>query len=406
MQPLPSRISSLHALRGFAALVVVLYHWPLLLKEEITHRAFVTADQPFNALLWPCYGHGFRAVDLFFSLSGFIFFWLYGEKVARGEINAREFFIRRFSRLYPLHFATLWIVMVIKGFLRWRYTDNAMCNVNDNLPHFLLQLVFASNWYGEGRWTGWTFNVPIWSVSVECLLYAMFFVICSLRLQKIGLLLLALALGGSLVGSTGFALVGRGMASFFLGGACFLILCWMQKKRITVRPLAATACLLALWGGAVALMYYYPPYKAYRSAFGDRLLLGGHDVVGAVLLFLSGKLFEMIVFPATILLLALIEGTKEGFCNRFSLLGDLSYSLYLLHFPLLLVFYLATKLPGVDGSLFYSPVVFLAYPALLFPLAWASYHYLEAPMQNRLRQFFHAGAATAAPKASPNPMAG
>ncbi|MEI7957573.1 MAG: acyltransferase [Verrucomicrobiota bacterium] len=392
MQTLPSRISSLHALRGFAALVVVIYHWPLLLKEQITNRAFLPADQPFNSLLWPCYAHGFRAVELFFALSGFIFFWLYGEKVAGGAIQAREFFVRRFSRLYPLHFATLWFVLGIKGFLRWNYADNSMCNVNDNLPHFLLQLVFASNWYGESQWTGWTFNVPIWSVSVECLLYAMFFVICALRLQKMWVLL-ALAFGGCLLGSTGLDLVGRGMISFFLGGCAFHVLCFLQEKRIVIRPALAAGCLVGVWVLAILIMTYFPPYPFYRSVFGDRLLLRGHDVVGAVLLFVSGKLFELIVFPASILLLAIIEKTKEGFCEWFSFLGDLSYSLYLLHFPLLLVFYTVTKVTGIDGGLFYSPVAFLGYLAILFPLSWASYHYWESPMQTRLRKFFHAGAA-------------
>ena len=44
------------------------------------------------------YKHGSLAVELFFCISGFIFFWLYSEKIAQHKMSALRF---------------LWIVSVV-----------------------------------------------------------------------------------------------------------------------------------------------------------------------------------------------------------------------------------------------------------------------------------------------------
>jgi peptidoglycan/LPS O-acetylase OafA/YrhL len=157
---------SLDVLRGVAALGVVVYHWP--------HFFFVgTKDGhvdinllPLSFILKPLYLEGWRAVDLFFCLSGFIFYWLYSKKIVSGATSLKEFFVLRFSRLYPLHFVTL-LVAAAGQFLMLRYFGSFFVYPNNDLYHFLLQLVFASNWGFE---RGNSFNGPVWSVSVEVFL--------------------------------------------------------------------------------------------------------------------------------------------------------------------------------------------------------------------------------------------
>ena len=74
--------------------------------------AFDRTEQPLYRLLWPFYEHGMYAVPLFFVLSGFVFFHLYAEAVRTGGVVAYEFFVLRLSRLYPLHVATLLLVLI------------------------------------------------------------------------------------------------------------------------------------------------------------------------------------------------------------------------------------------------------------------------------------------------------
>ena len=45
--------------------------------------------QPFFWLLKPLYIQGWAAVDLFFALSGFVFFWLYSENIAERRVTPK-----------------------------------------------------------------------------------------------------------------------------------------------------------------------------------------------------------------------------------------------------------------------------------------------------------------------------
>jgi peptidoglycan/LPS O-acetylase OafA/YrhL len=96
-----SRIASLDALRGLAALGVVVYHY---------HMLAPVGARPLEAGLSWLYGYGELAVPLFYMLSGYIFFAAYAEPLGQRRIGGRDFFWLRASRLYPLHLLTLVVV--------------------------------------------------------------------------------------------------------------------------------------------------------------------------------------------------------------------------------------------------------------------------------------------------------
>src|SRR5260370_33698391 len=108
---IPRHLYLLDALRGIAALSVVLSHWDVyflpLNREGIR---FIVERAPFFDQLSFFYEHSGNAVSSFFCLSGSVFFWLYEKKVVEGKTSFVEFSVLRFSRLYPLHFATLILV--------------------------------------------------------------------------------------------------------------------------------------------------------------------------------------------------------------------------------------------------------------------------------------------------------
>ena len=60
------------------------------------------------------YEKGYFAVQMFWMISGYIFFWKYSSAIAKNEISFKKFAIWRFSRLYPLHFVTLTLVAIMQ----------------------------------------------------------------------------------------------------------------------------------------------------------------------------------------------------------------------------------------------------------------------------------------------------
>lgn len=190
---IPKHLHSLDALRGLAALTVVLWHWQhfFFYTIDIKAKNFDPSFQPFYFLFKPFYLDAWRAVDLFFCLSGFIFFWLYAEKIKQRKTSLKEFFILRLSRLYPLHIATFLFVAIAQQFMVQRYGSILVYPHNDFF-HFNLHLFFASHWGFE---QGDSFNGPAWSVSVEILLYAIFFLICRLNLLRWWHLIIYITIG-------------------------------------------------------------------------------------------------------------------------------------------------------------------------------------------------------------------
>lgn len=110
--PTNLRYRVLDVLRAFASLSVVVWHYQHFYFDPTMNRVNIEAqEQPFFWALGLFYRRGALAVDLFFVLSGFIFFTMYSKRIAEKAIGGSEFAALRFSRLYPLHFITLVLVL-------------------------------------------------------------------------------------------------------------------------------------------------------------------------------------------------------------------------------------------------------------------------------------------------------
>ena len=81
----------------------------------------------------------------------------------------------------------------------------------------MLNVFFVSAWGFE---KGFSFNSPVWSVSVEVLLYAMFFVFCRAFNRNLIALLLAIFVAHLFHGLND-AIAG-GVKNFFVGGFVFI----------------------------------------------------------------------------------------------------------------------------------------------------------------------------------------
>lgn len=375
----PSRFFSLDALRGVAALSVVFWHWQHFFVGHSLDIAWREAV-PFHDLLSVLYQKGWLAVDLFFSLSGFVFFWLYSESVAKGTITGRHFALLRFSRLYPLHIATLLFVAAGQQIYSGLIGRYFVYSYND-VWHLFLNLLFISSW---GLERGYSFNGPIWSVSVEILLYALFFIFCRLMPIRLSLLLIVSFLG-FLVLQPIYSPIGRGVGSFYLGGCVYVV--YRRVLSIDgwinyVSPLSGIALLswlLTIWLFKAGFGPHWLPVSSlpflWRFDAEFRLVLN----------LLIDHWSQIVLFPLTILALALVESQRGELGKRLAFLGDASYAIYLLHFPLQLVVATFVVWLKFDREIFVSPWFMIAFFITLIALSLASHRFFELPIQKLLR---------------------
>lgn len=355
------RLTSLDALRGIAALAVVVWHWQHFFAISGAWMPGWSREmQPFYTVLKPLYLEGWAAVDLFFVLSGFVFFWLYGDAVRERAMGAGRFAWLRFSRLYPLHLVTLLAVAAMQIWFT-RLHGGPFVYIENDLRRFVLHLFFVQSWSLEIRQN---FNGPSWSVSLEVLLYILFFAACRFGLRARGAALIALASVPLYWVSIDLA---RAPVGFFMGGAT--VWAW-QALRDRAVPMLGRAILGAAIAGWAVL--YVALYRGWFDSGDDNIA------------FLA--VFDFGLAPLTVLALALREQVRPA-AGWLGALGDISYATYLLQFPLQLALaILATRL-ALTPQFFMQDWVMLAFFAVLIALGFASYHLFERPMQHRLRRF-------------------
>jgi len=363
---IPKRLYLLDGLRGIAALSVVLFHWcHFYLPYNREGIQYIGEQQPFFDQLSFIYLDGGGAVNLFFCLSGFVFFWLYEKQITDGAMSFIEFSLLRFSRLYPLHFATLLLVAYGQA-VHVSLTKTVFVYGFNDAYHFLLNLVFASAW---GFDQVPSFNGPVWSVSIEVLLYGIFFVVCRRGMTRV-VVLFALSFGVGGVVSKFSLPLGNGLACFFVGGLAFRAYAVLVEKKFNNQALI------------VALILAFMAWLLTILGAGDKpqFETGKYDFVP--------RLFPIyVLYPLTLIATALAE-TRWKFGKRFAWLGDISYSLYLIHFPLQLAVVILVIRMKVYPGIFYSPIFFVFFVAVLILLSFASHRYLEIPAQHWIRANF------------------
>lgn len=382
--PTSARLYSLDALRGVAALAVVFWHWQHF-------SAIGPSEQPFNPQLQPqyrvfrlFYDQGWLAVDLFFSLSGFIFFWLYSKSISQHQVSPAQFFILRFSRLYPLHIATLLFCAIAQvGYIA--LNGRGFIYGNTDLGHFALNILLISS---LGIEKGFSFNGPIWSVSVESSMYVAFFALCRLRLNKPGILVVISAIGFSLIYNL-YPPIGRGIGSFFLGGFIYSVYTTFNSranaKRISIVVIGVTTLL---WIATFAHFYLGNALKDIPNLWRLSGTLPGRGFA------------EIVLLPMTILSLAMYESNFSLKIAGLEFLGSISYSSYLLHFPLQLSLALLLPLFGLTSSFFQTNFSLILFFVLLVSLSVISFKYFEMPAQQHIRKKLLTPRSSGAPMAS------
>lgn len=364
----PNRLYNLDVSRGIASLAVVLWHWKHFAYTNYSlPRNFDSTTQPLYSILKIFYEGGNLGVQYFFLLSGFIFFWLYSRSIEMRITTVRIFFIHRFSRLYPLHFLTLILVALLQFVYSSKNQNYFIYQYND-IYHFILQLFFISQWNLQ---EGHSFNGPIWSVSIEILLYILFFIVSLYQLSKPFFCLIISVFSYFLLYLFSNAIF-EGIALFFFGGFVYFGINFFEQTSTKMKNLVFYLTIIC-WIAVIVNFYVYN-YTISLSQIG-----------------LAGKVFlksfpVYILFPLTLLSLVFMEIDKGYSFRKISIIGDITYSTYLLHFPLQLVFaYLASC--GIFGTNFYLNYNFLIlFYLTLILLSIITYNGFERPIQKMIRK--------------------
>jgi peptidoglycan/LPS O-acetylase OafA/YrhL len=345
----PAHLDALTGIRGIAAWLVVLYHIRLSLADIL--------PAPVIAAM----AKGYLAVDLFFILSGFVLWYNYADRLrARGLSEAGVFLWRRIARIWPLH------AVILALFVAFALVLAATGRSTSGYPfaELPLHLLLAQNW---GLTPELSWNHPAWSISTEMAAYLLFPLMVLAapwdRLRPAALLALALALLGAihlLFAANGHAALGEDIVRLGL---------WRCLLEFS---LGNVLCLLWLrWRGR-------PPAARWAAVAGAAALAAGW------LFSLPETAFVPGAFAAALMALALGRGSLVKLLGsplpRY--LGEISYSTYLAHYLLFIVF----KLAFVDASLEIGWTGFAGFLAMVLAASIGFYHLVEKPAQRKLNR--------------------
>ena len=359
MRNYPQHLLLIEIVRFLAAFSVLIWHYQHFTFVIFEPVNFVVADQPFYSIFWPFYEHGQLGVQVFWTVSGFIFFWKYKVKLTERFVDAKQFFILRFSRLYPLHFVTLILVALLQ-LVYFSQNQNYFVYKQNDFQHFILQILFASNWINNE----FSFNGPVWSVSAETLVYAFFYVYVA-RFKPCIRNTLLIFLACVLLSNFHFDnLVTNCLKYFFLGGLSFECYKVMQGK-----PYKKQFDRNILVGLGIFLLTLFAAYQLniLRLKHYTFLLL----IVISVLLYFSPQKLKV----------------TDRAKNLINGMGNLTYSSYLTHFPvqLIIVIWYSYKRATIP---FYDPRFFFAYLLIVLVISLLTYHFFERPLQKIIRKYW------------------
>ena len=353
----------LDGLRGVAAVMVVAFHLFEGLAEGDHHKQIIN--------------HGYLAVDFFFVLSGFVVGYAYDDRWDRMSLH--HFLLRRLIRLHPMILlgtligAVLFYLQACTVFPLVAQTPVWKLTLFTLIGATLLPVLPSMDIRGWQEMH--PLNGPAWTLLFEYianLLYGLFLrkaskkILAALTLAAACVTLLHGVIGpeGDFIGGWSFDAeqlrIGTTRLAFpFLAG----LLLSRMGRLVTVRN-AFLLCSLA-----VVVSFSIPR-------------LGGYDHI-----WMNG-LYEAccIIFLFPLVVLAgsgakLQGGVASRFC-RF--LGDISYPLYMTHYPLIYVFFAV----GTNKTIPENAILPGALATFLgaIALSWAYSRFYDVPVRNWLKE--------------------
>jgi peptidoglycan/LPS O-acetylase OafA/YrhL len=355
-------IKAFEGMRGIAALFVALYHLDI------------------GTAYFPVIRHGYLFVDLFFVLSGFIMACAYEDKLSTGR-SIRPFLIRRIGRLYPLFiFSTIAFVLaantiVLAKRIAYDYGYASILNNPDALEYLVPTsseiLATLTMTHSLGLFDHLILNTPTWSISVEFYTYFLFALLCLI-----------------------FSGRARLVAFLVLGVIGATISVWAS---IAIHDcLELTGCLSVTYDYGLARCAYafsLGVLAVHMTRFVRSHLVGlqiAASLTLGIFFFMLDRLPAIaFLFPLIFTVLILLMHSDDGPLSRlfqkkpFQVLGERSYSIYLMHMPLVLFFENAAKrVTGIVPNI----IVLVLFIVVLVIISGLTYKFIENPFRKAFNQ--------------------
>ena len=373
----------LDGLRGAAALMVLWYH-----VFEGFAFAGGTAIETFN--------HGHLGVDFFFMLSGFVISYAYDDRWKTTSLTIGSFFKRRLIRLQPMVIMGALIGLItylIQGGVRWDGTQMSFhwIMIAFFLAMFLIPAYPGAAYDVRGNGEMYPLNGPSWSLFFEYIgniLYALF--IRKLSNKKLAALVVATGLlwiAFVVFDVSGYDMIGIGWtldAVNFFGGLLRMMFPFSlgmlmarnfnvksQKSKVEGFCFKSFITKNIFWIAIVVMFVLFS--MPYISRTGDISINGIYEL--ACIIF---------VFPFIVWF-----GASGNITNKLStkvckFLGDISYPLYIVHYPVMYLFY-SWLIDNKLYSLGETWHVVLLVMATNIALAYACLKLYDEPIRKRLK---------------------
>ncbi len=355
------RFGILDIFRGLFAFAIVLYHLRLYLTTPLVKNDFVN-----NCFLF---------VDFFFALSGFVIAYNY-LSVINSLAQVKRFLVKRFFRLYPLHLATLLVMLAYVGlrFAAHMHFSNAAAE-SFTVPTFFTNLFLLNSVKFRGINT-LSWNSPSWSISAEAISYSLFalftFVAYKIKIKPAAIAFWIVLLAASIFWAyiyfkhqidfnatfnNGFL---RGIIGFFSGVVTQILFQKIAGRVNDQRSLLFTVLeILALLLIIVSVTF---------GAIGLKI----------------GLIYEL-VFCGAILIFSFEKGLLSKILERSSLLkntGKYSYSIYMIHTIVLLFMDIGLKKITGKHVLVDSAICLITIIIIYFLSGW-TYRHIELRFYKR-----------------------
>jgi peptidoglycan/LPS O-acetylase OafA/YrhL len=350
----------LDGLRGTAAVMVVLFH---------------IMGMPIG---WADKGQGFHhaamAVDFFFGLSGFVIAYAYDARWK--SMSVGRFAVIRLIRLHPL--VLLGAALGLISFLADPFAANqTLVSLSTVLRDFALACLLLPYPVLPNRWTDThSLNSPAWSLLQEYIgNFAYALILRRLGTRVLGALVVAAA--GALLWvlwRTNDIDVGSDWTTVWMAPVrmafSFMMGLWLYRVRGRASKLRLGWVTLS----AILVLAFAAPRVPESISHGNGLFEGAAVIV---------------LFPAIILLGAHSQiGRIEMALCKFA--GRLSYPLYILHFPFLLIYmnFILFRRPPATVTMLAAAGSFV----LVIAVSWLALRFYDMPVRRLLQTLLFPGA--------------
>lgn len=318
--------------------------------------------------LWP---------DYFFVLSGFILTHVYGQSLQNPKPGAvYNYLVHRIARVYPLHVFVLGLLVAFEC-MRWviaQHTTVVMHHEiftgSTSLKYIPSNLLLIQAW-GIHHSNSW--NDPAWSVSAEFACYLIF----------------------PWIISSGITRSLRSALMLVLFSCCGLL--WIQLTRHTfdvTYDLGVPRAFFSFSIGCV-LRQYLPQLRNLVSRVSPTLVqLATMSVIVFLFAWKGAKGIYFIPFWVLLIVSLTFEQTRVARALSWGplvKLGDISYSIYLMHILILWIFLLGRDLfPDFVAPFLALPPAIAAtfFLTVTTVVSWFTFKYIENPGRRFIRKKF------------------